>query len=356
MSVASKNPFALLNDAEPEVTPAPVTPVVEAPKPNRKPQSTRGGRYYQRGGPKLAVTSPVVEGEAPASPAGEKKFNRGERGDRPFRGERGERGDRGRGRGGRGRGRGGDRDPRPDRHSTTGVTDSQKKVHQGWGGDRGDTELKDETNGANDASAGDNWGAPATEGWDAPVEKAGDDAADPWADPAPAEGAEGETKDDAGKPAGDDEGRRRKRFEDEEDEGKMTLEEWRAKNAPAETVPKLEPRKIAEGSSEFFKDAKQLLKTEDNDYFAGKPKATSAPRARKESKQFIEIDAHFDPPSRGGRGRGGGRGGRGYGDSPRGDRPERGGRGGRGGYGGGRNQQQQQRGVDVDDATAFPSL
>ena len=103
----------------------------------------------------------------------------------------------------------------------------------------------------------------------------------------------------------------------------MTLEEWRAKNAPAETVPKLEPRKIAEGSSEFFKDAKQLLKTEDNDYFAGKvrhacqrcllystnhfqqPKTTSAPRPRKETKQFIEIDAHFDPPSRGGRGRGG---------------------------------------------------
>jgi hypothetical protein len=60
-------------DAEPEVAPAQATPVVEAPKPNRKPQSTRGGRYYQRGGPKLAVTSPVVEGETPASPAGEKK-------------------------------------------------------------------------------------------------------------------------------------------------------------------------------------------------------------------------------------------------------------------------------------------
>jgi plasminogen activator inhibitor 1 RNA-binding protein len=155
----------------------------------------------------------------------------------------------------------------------------------------------------------------------------------------------------------------------------MTLEEWRAKNGPAETVAKLEPRKIAEGSSMFFKDAKQLLKTEDNDYFAGKvrhacqivlystnhfqqPKTTSAPRPRKETKQFIEIDAHFDPPSRGGRGRGG-RGGRGgYGDSPRGDRPERGGRGGRGGYGGGGGggRNQQQRAVDMEDTNAFPSL
>jgi hypothetical protein len=63
-------------DAEPEVdtrSPDQATPVVEAPKPNRKPQSTRGGRYYQRGGPKPAVTSPVVEGDAPVSPAGEKK-------------------------------------------------------------------------------------------------------------------------------------------------------------------------------------------------------------------------------------------------------------------------------------------
>jgi len=270
-------------------------------------------------------------------------------------------------------------------------SDSQKKVHQGWGGDRGDTELKDETNGANDASAADPWGATATGEWENPTETAvdswaadtkaggdttdpwatggGDAAADPWANPTAA-GAEGETKDDGEKPAGEEEGKRRKRFDDEEDEGKMTLEEWRAKNAPSDAIPKLEPRKIAEGSSEFFKGAQQLFKT-DNDYFVGKvrltrkaprpiqthfpqPKTASAPRQRKEAKQYIEIDARFDPPSRGGRGRGG-RGGRSYGDSPRGDRPERGGRGGRGGYGGGgRNQQSKE--VDVEDTNAFPSL
>lgn len=130
----------------------------------------------------------------------------------------------------------------------------------------------------------------------------------------------------------------------------MTLEEYRAKHAPSESIPKLEPRTAAEGSNEYFKDAKQITKSEDNAYFVGKQaKTTSAPRARKEAKQYIEIDAHFDPPSRGGRG------GRGY-DSSRGDRPERGSRGGgyRGGGGGGR--QQQQRAVDVEDTNAFPSL
>jgi len=50
----------------------------------------------------------------------------------------------------------------------------------------------------------------------------------------------------------------------------MTLEEYRSKHAPSESIPKLEVRKAAEGSSEFFKEAKQLVKSEDNDYFAGK--------------------------------------------------------------------------------------
>lgn len=155
----------------------------------------------------------------------------------------------------------------------TPYSDSQKKVHQGWGGDRGDTELKDETNGANDATAGDAWGAPATEGWDATADTAaatGDGAADPWAEPAAGGAAEGEAKEEGKGAAGEDEGRRRKRFEEEEDEGKMTLEEYRAKHAPSESIPKLEPRTAAEGSGEFFKDAKQLTKNEGDAYFVGK--------------------------------------------------------------------------------------
>jgi len=47
--------------------------VVEPPKPNRKPSTTRGGRYYQRGGPKPAISSTPAEGEGVTSPTGEKK-------------------------------------------------------------------------------------------------------------------------------------------------------------------------------------------------------------------------------------------------------------------------------------------
>lgn len=82
----------------------------------------------------------------------------------------------------------------------------------------------------------------------------------------------------------------------------------------------------------------------------------NAPKARstkKEEKVYIEIDARFERPDRGGRGRG--RGGDRGGD--RGDR-----RGGpRGGRGGPRGGAARQNGgapttVDVDDQTAFPSL
>ena len=80
------------------------------------------------------------------------------------------------------------------------------------------------------------------------------------------------------------------------------------------------------------------------------PKSKSAPKARpkKEEKVYLEIEARFDRPERGGRGRG------------RGDRGDRGGdrgRGGRGGRGlkdGGR--QNGAASINVDDQAAFPSL
>lgn len=81
-------------------------------------------------------------------------------------------------------------------------------------------------------------------------------------------------------------------------------------------------------------------------------------RAKKEEKVFLEIDARFERPQRGGRGgRGGGDGGRGGGDGgrggDRGDRP-RGGRG-RGSRGRGFNATGGPA-LDVADQTAFPSL
>lgn len=65
-------------------------------------------------------------------------------------------------------------------------------------------------------------------------------------------------------------------------------------------------------------------------------------RAEKKEKVYLEIEAHFDRPSRGGRGRGGDRG-RGR---------DRGGRGRRGTNG----TQPTQPVVNVEDETAFPSL
>lgn len=158
-------------------------------------------------------------------------------------------------------------------------SDSQKKVHQGWGGDRGDTEYKDETQGANDA-AGDAWGASGDagggggSGWDAPAPADGA-ADDPWAAPTGDAAAEGGDKAPA---AGDDEGKRKKKYEEEEEDNTMTLDQYRAKNAAAESeaIPKLELRQANEGASEYFKDAKQLVKDVDaNNYFVGKVRALS---------------------------------------------------------------------------------
>jgi hypothetical protein len=52
-------PIEIEYEEEP-VTRAPAASqqTVDAPRPNRKPTTTRGGRYYQRGGPKPVVTSP----------------------------------------------------------------------------------------------------------------------------------------------------------------------------------------------------------------------------------------------------------------------------------------------------------
>ena len=81
------------------------------------------------------------------------------------------------------------------------------------------------------------------------------------------------------------------------------------------------------------------------------PKSKSAPKARtkKEEKIYLEIDARFERPERGGRrgDRGGDRGDKGRG--PRGDRgAPRSGAGGR--------QNGAAFAVNVDDQAAFPSL
>lgn len=336
MSVASKNPFALL-DAEDSSRPA--TPAAskaqaapqqsaQAPAANRNQQqksrggpAARGGKYYARGGANKGPRDSAPVNEDVPVPEGKK-----------FEGGRGGRGGA-RGRGGRGRG-----GQRFDRHSQTGRTDSQKKVHQGWGGDEATTELKVEegavADAAADTGAAADWGADssAPADWSAPADG---DAAVP--------AAEGDAK---------PEGRRRER-EPEEEDNTLTLEQYLAQQKEKDTiVPKLQGgRQANEGQDDAFKDAVALNKNEEEEtYFAGKTKSAPKAKAKKEEKVYLEIDARFERPDRGGRGRGrgGDRGGERGGERGRGER--RGGRGGR---------PPRQNGApapNVDDQNAFPSL
>ncbi|KAJ1311439.1 hypothetical protein OPQ81_009928 [Rhizoctonia solani] len=322
MSVASRNPFAVLNDDDVISTPAPAAaaPAPKAPAPQKKEQpqkgpSNRGGRYYQRG----RGTQGTPRDEAGATQEGPTST-----GDRPAEG----RSDRGRGRArgrARGDGRGRGRDPRPDRHSQTGKVDTEKRVNSGWGADEGRTELAAEQSGAADATAdaaGNEWAGQVSNDWGAPAEGATE-----------AKPAEGEAQDERPK-------------EEEEEDNTMTLSEYLAKKKTSDVVPpKLEARAANEGSDNtLWKDAVQLQRDEDEDnYFVGKTKAAPKARAKKEEKIHIDIDARFAPIERGGRGRGGERG--------RGDR----GRGGRG-RGGDSGRRRTETNIDVSDESAFPSL
>jgi len=347
MSVATKNPFAILDDDE-----APSAPVVQKQEPspaaspaargaNQKSRggpAARGGKYYARGGkPTSKDSAPLTE-----DPEGQKKFE----------GREGREGGRGRGdRGGRGGGRGGPRGRgRPfDRHSQTGKTDSDKKIHQSWGGDDGNTEFKAEQAATADATAetaNTEWGADtgaAAADWGGAAEASADAWATPAADPAAAP-AEGEAK---------TEGRPRREREPEEEDNTLTLDQYLAQQKEKDSaVPKLEAtRKANDGADDIWKGAVPLEKNEEEEaYFVGKGKSAPKARTKKEEKVYLEIDARFERPDRGGRGRGG-RGGDRGGD--RGDR-SRGGRG-RGGARGGR-QNNGGAAVNVDDQTAFPSL
>ncbi|CDU26324.1 related to RAY38 protein [Sporisorium scitamineum] len=121
MSVANKNPFAILGDdgedvAAPKAAPAKAAAPAAAPAPQR---NIPGAGNQRRGAPRNG---------APRAAAG--------------------------GRGGRGgRGRGAPRGRAFDRHSQTDRVDSQKAVAQGWGGEDGKKELDNEEKAEADAKA-----------------------------------------------------------------------------------------------------------------------------------------------------------------------------------------------------------
>jgi Hyaluronan / mRNA binding family len=158
-------------------------------------------------------------------------------------------------------------------------SDSQKKVHQGWGGDEATTELKAEEGAVADAAAdsgaaADLWGADAA----APTD---------WAAPADGDAAVPAAEGDA-KP----EGRPRREREPEEDDNTLTLEQYLAQQKEKDAVvPKLEStRKANEGAGDdLWKDAVALSKNEEEEYFAGKVRSMNTP------KSLIRLISPFRP-------------------------------------------------------------
>lgn len=137
------------------------------------------------------------------------------------------------------------------------LSDSDKKVHQSWGGDDGNTELKAEE-AANDdvaaeSAAASGWGAdaPDADAWGAPTTDAGAAST-----PAAAEGERGGER------------RPRREREVEEEDNTLTLEQYLAQQKEKDSVvpTKLEGRKVEEN----WKDVVPLQKPEDDEYFVGK--------------------------------------------------------------------------------------
>ena len=291
--------------------PAPAAEAPSAPLPNargnqkqRGGPAARGGKYYSRGG--ASNKSAPKDGnlnqngvEEPVAPEGQRRRTSIilylVRSSLPFFLAD----NRGRGRG-RGRGSGTGSRGRPfDRHSQTGKTsvpptqpliplltnllsDSDKKIHQSWGGDDGNTELKteeaanvdaavegaDANDWARDAHPAGEWGVPDS----APA------TADAWGAPDPASSAEAwavpAADPTAPQPEGDKpEGRSRREKEPEEEDNTLTLEQYLAQQKEKESaIPKLEgTRKANEGAdANIWKDVVPLQKEEEDAYFVGK--------------------------------------------------------------------------------------
>ncbi|KAI8394153.1 uncharacterized protein BYT42DRAFT_553547 [Radiomyces spectabilis] len=251
----SKNPFDLLNE-DGEVRPQPVAAPLKEEKKAEQPKARSG-----------KSASPKASGAARAGKGSDRRRGGARQGNRPPRREF-------------------------DRHSGTGLVDSEKKEKQGWGH-------------AETAEA-----------------EAAADSISPK-DPAAADEATAEA---AAEP----------------EEVVKTLEEYLAEKANKSLKVSLpEARKPNEGADDGkWKDAVAFSKTEEPELFATKEKAKKAEKPRKE-KQFVEIEQRFQERNT----RGGFRGN----DRRGGERRGRG-NGRRG------NRQSNGPVVNLQDTAAFPSL
>src|SRR6266702_3803174 len=152
-------------------------------------------------------------------------------------------------------------------------SDSDKKIHQGWGGDDGGAELKAEEAGTTDAqaegatAATDDWGAsaPADDPWGAPPPAAADDWGAPPAEGDNAPAVEGEKGDDGRKP---------RERELEEEDNTISLDQYLAqlKDNTTASVPKLDGvREANEGADNVWGDVTEHKRNEDEEaYYVGK--------------------------------------------------------------------------------------
>lgn len=148
----------------------------------------------------------------------------------------------------------------PSLPSSSPFSDSDKKIHNGWGGDDGNAELKVEEAATIDAAAEsgglNDWAAPADT-------STGDDWGAPAEEPVP------EQSPDAEKP----ESARRRDRDPEEEDNTLTLDQYLTQQREKETalLPKLETRKANEGTEDAIPDgAVRLEKGEGETYFSGK--------------------------------------------------------------------------------------
>ena len=159
-------------------------------------------------------------------------------------------------------------------------SDSEKKIHQSWGGEDGNTEFKTEEAATFDAAAevtNNDWGASTTNNWDtSTADEWGavtTSTNEEWGTPAEPNTDAWGTSDPPESNAKPEQARGRRDKEPEEEDNTLTLDQYLAQQKDKESaIPKLEGiRKANDGVNDIWKNAVPLSKNEDEEsYYVGK--------------------------------------------------------------------------------------